>query len=51
MINEMGRVMVVFQWRRFGVYSVNIHLIDSSFDMRRRSLDSTGVTLNALKPN
>ena len=39
--------MVAFQWRRFGVYSVNIHLIDSGFDIRRRSLDSTGVTLKA----
>ena len=38
------KILGAFQWRRFGVYSVNIHLIDSSFDVRRRSLDSTGVT-------
>ena len=45
------RIMGAFQWRRFGVYSVNIHLIDSSFDVRRRSLDSTGVTTGSKSPN
>ena len=49
--NRHRRIMGAFQWRRFGVYSVNIHLIDSSFDVRRRSLDSTGVTTGSKSPN
>ncbi len=36
-------VLRTLQWGRFGVYSVNIHLIDSRFDIRRRSIDSWGV--------